>query len=136
MTRKLILSVLLVTLLAVGLLSLSAAESREHTDAAAQSGKSGKQYFILIYTTEAAWKSKGMAEIPLGKHYAYVEKLVADKKLIVGGPFKDSSGAILIIQADDEKEARQIMDNEPLFIDKIVKAEMHPWNAAIKGCVE
>lgn len=103
-------------------------------DAAKKTGV--KARFVFIYTMEAAWKGKPLSEMPFAEHSRYVEKLAKEKKLLVGGPFKDLSGAILIIQADSEAEARQIMENDPIVKDKVVKAEIHAWHAAIKGCVE
>lgn len=46
-------------------------------------------------------------------HREYLAQLLADGKLVASGPFEDETGALLIYQADDEADVRQLMDADP-----------------------
>lgn len=95
-----------------------------------------KARFVVIYSIEAAWKGKPLSAMPFAAHSEYVEKLAEEKKLLVGGPFSDLTGAILIIQAASESEAKEIAHNDPLVKQGVVRAEIRGWHVAIKGCVD
>ena len=46
-------------------------------------------------------------------HRAYLAKLLAEGKLVASGPFTDETGALLVYQAENEAEVRQLMDADP-----------------------
>ena len=131
MFKKVVSAIVAITLAA----SLAAVVIAQSKDAAQKIGVK-KSRFVAVYTVSDDWKSKSLPEVPLDNHSEYVERLAKEKKLIAGGPFKDFTGAILIIQADTEAEAREIMMNDPLVKGQVVKAELHAWHVVIKGCID
>ncbi len=95
------------------------------------------EYFVFIYTPGRAWlKDKPITAQPLNEHFAYMAKLETAKTLMLGGPFKDSSGAIGIIQAPTLREAEEIIANDPAVKDGVVNAEVKRWHPAVVGCLE
>ena len=72
--------------------------------------------------------SKGTREQPFwDEHAAFVDDLVDQGFIFMGGPLVDEAGmpqgALLIIKAEDEKEVREKLKNDPWFIRGILKLE-------------
>lgn len=65
-------------------------------------------------------------EQPLGEHGDYMQELFDSNKLIIGGPYLDDQGGMAIIEAADEEEAANILNNDPAIIDQFFKADIHP----------
>jgi uncharacterized protein YciI len=95
------------------------------------------RYFVFQYAPGPAWlKSKPVSEQPLNKHFDYMKKLEAEKILLLGGPFKDASGAMGIIQTSSLEEAKRIIEKDPAVKEEVVLGEVRAWHAAVGGCVE
>lgn len=68
--------------------------------------------------------SKDTRQQPLwDEHAAFIDQLVADGFILMGGPFVDEGGAMLIVNADDENEVRQKLKPDPWFEHGILKLE-------------
>ena len=72
--------------------------------------------------------SKSTREQPLwDEHAAFIDRLVDEDFILMGGPLVDEAGmpqgALLIIKADDEKEVREKLKNDPWFIRGILKLQ-------------
>jgi uncharacterized protein YciI len=72
--------------------------------------------------------SKGTREQPFwDEHAAFIDRLVADGFILMGGPLIDEGGmpqgALLIVNAEDENEVREKLKNDPWFTHGILKLE-------------
>jgi uncharacterized protein YciI len=72
--------------------------------------------------------SKGTREQPFwDEHAAFIDRLVADGFILMGGPLVDEGGmpqgALLIVNAEDENEVREKLKNDPWFTHGILKLE-------------
>jgi uncharacterized protein YciI len=68
--------------------------------------------------------SKGTREQPLwDEHAAFIDKLVDDGSILMGGPLVDEGGSLLILNAEDEKEVREKLKNDPWAEHGILKLE-------------
>jgi uncharacterized protein YciI len=68
--------------------------------------------------------SKGTREQPLwDEHAAFIDKLVADGFISMGGPFVEEGGSMLIVNADDESEVREKLKSDPWIKHGILKLE-------------
>ena len=68
--------------------------------------------------------SKGTREQPLwDEHAAFIDQLVADGFVLMGGPFPDEAGAMLIVTAGDENEVREKLKSDPWMEHGILKLE-------------
>jgi|SRR5215475_10073242 len=47
------------------------------------------------------------------EHAAYMDKLLADGFVIMGGPLDDGEHVLLIVQAEDEHEVTQMLASDP-----------------------
>ena len=68
--------------------------------------------------------STGTREQPFwDEHGAFIDQLVADGFVLMGGPLVDEGGAMLIVNADDENEVREKLKNDPWMKDGVLKLE-------------
>jgi uncharacterized protein YciI len=61
------------------------------------------------------------------EHFAYVEKLHSEEKLVISGACLDGAFGMIIYQAETEEEARAMFDNDPLTKSGITTTEFHPF---------
>jgi uncharacterized protein YciI len=68
--------------------------------------------------------SKGTREQPFwDKHAAFIDQLVDEGFILMGGPLIDEGGAMLIVNAEVESEVRERLKNDPWFEEGILKLE-------------
>ena len=73
-------------------------------------------------------RSKGTREQPFwDEHAVFIDQLVAEGFIMMGGPLVDvremPTGALLIVNAEDEKEVHEKFRNDPWFEKGILKLE-------------
>ncbi len=62
-------------------------------------------------------------------HRVYLAELLEKGKLVSSGPFADDSGALLIYEAANEAEVRQLMADDPYAsVGAIGSADIKEWN--------
>lgn len=68
--------------------------------------------------------SKGTREQSFwDEHAAFIDQLVAEGFILMGGPFVDQGGAMLIVNAEDENEVREKLRNDPWMEHGVLKLE-------------
>jgi uncharacterized protein YciI len=88
-----------------------------------------KDKFIVISSAGPnRHPSKGTREQPLwDEHATFIDKLVDEGFILMGGPLVDENGlphgALLILNAENEKEVREKLKNDPWFEKGILKLE-------------
>lgn len=86
------------------------------------------QYFVICYRRGPAWiEGKTVFEQPLQAHLAYMKTLRAESTLILGGPFIDDTGGLIVVDARNLPEANAILEKDPAVRDCLMIAEAHPW---------
>ena len=68
--------------------------------------------------------SKGTRQQPLwDEHAAFIDQLVDEGFVLMGGPLVDEDGAMLIVNADDENEVLDKLKNDPWMKHGVLKLE-------------
>src|SRR5215510_12361569 len=68
--------------------------------------------------------SKGTRQQPFwDEHAKFIDQLVDDGFVLMGGPLTDEGGSLLIVNAEDENEVREKLKNDPWARDGILKLE-------------
>ena len=68
--------------------------------------------------------SKGTREQPFWDgHAKFIDQLVDDGFILMGGPLVDEGGSLLIFNAEDENEVRAKLKNDPWAEHGILKLE-------------
>jgi len=65
-------------------------------------------------------------------HREYLTKLREAGKLAISGPFTDSGGALIVLEADSKEEAAAIVAVDPFVKAGVFKSwVIRPWNPVI-----
>ena len=68
--------------------------------------------------------SKETREQPFwAEHAAFIDRLVDDGFILMGGPLVDESGSLLVFNAEDENEVREKLKDDPWAEHGILKLE-------------
>jgi uncharacterized protein YciI len=68
--------------------------------------------------------TKGTREQPFWQEHAeFIDRLVAEGLIWMGGPLVDEGGSLLFFHAADENEVREKMKNDPWLKQGILKPE-------------
>ena len=57
------------------------------------------------------------------EHAAFIDQLVDDGFILMGGPLVDEGGSLLIINAENESEVKETLKNDPWMQHGILKLE-------------
>ena len=84
-----------------------------------------KNTFIAISSAGPSRdQSEGTREQPFwDEHAAFIDQLVDEGFILMGGPLVDEGGSILIVNAKDENEVREKLKNDPWTRHGILKLE-------------
>lgn len=69
----------------------------------------------------------------MGEHFRYLQKLTAEGKIVLAGPSinNEKTFGLIIVEVDNEAEARKIMEGDPSYKAGIQKGEVLPFTIAI-----
>jgi uncharacterized protein YciI len=93
-----------------------------------------KQTFAIIYQPGPNWiQGHSIFEQDLMPHGQYMQKLLKDGTLEMGGPFSDGSGGMAIINVADADEAQKILANDPSITMGVFTAKLRPWYVVFRA---
>ncbi len=65
--------------------------------------------------------TKGTREQPFwDEHAAFIDRLVDEGFIVMGGPFVDEGGAMLVVRAENEDEVRARTKHDPWYVNEIL----------------
>jgi len=67
----------------------------------------------------------------VGRHFEYLKSLHERKIVLMAGRVEDASFGIALLVVENEKRAREIVENDPAVIAKVFKAELLPFRLAL-----
>jgi uncharacterized protein YciI len=79
----------------------------------------------MFIATSAAGPNRDLAidarEQPFwDAHAAFIDRLVEDGFILLGGPLPDVGGAVLVVRADSEATARERLADDPWYVNGIL----------------
>ena len=88
-----------------------------------------KTYYVLFHTPGPIWaEGVGFREQPgIGEHVSYMFSFVESGKLVIGGPFLDDSGGMMVLRAEGMEEAEQIANADPSVQKGLLKVHVKEW---------
>ena len=88
--------------------------------------------FAVIYKPGRAWlRGKPVSEQPLKEHVEYALSLHERGELIMGGPFADNSGGLVLLEVDGIDKARGLVSEDPAVVKEVLTAEVYEWNRVV-----
>lgn len=66
------------------------------------------------------------------EHAAFIDALVEDGFIVLGGPFSDEGGAMIVVRAESETEVRVRLEPDPWYRNEILQfVGVHRWEIYI-----
>jgi uncharacterized protein YciI len=86
---------------------------------------SAKRTFILSTSAGPAWRAgKSSREQPFwDEHAAFMDRLFAEGMVVMGGPYADLSGTMVILEAADEASVYDVFKDDPFVTQDVVRIE-------------
>lgn len=90
-------------------------------------------YYVIVHSPGDAWKpGVDFREQPgVMDHVQYMAQFLEKGTLVMGGPFLDNSGGMMVLQAPSREAAEQIAYNDPTVKNGLLKATVKPWFVAM-----
>lgn len=92
-----------------------------------------KRYFVLMHRPGPAWvRGKSFRDQPgIGAHVGYMSGFLDQKKLVMGGPFLDDSGGMMLFDLPSIEAARAIAGADPTVKSGLLEVHVKPWQVAM-----
>ena len=92
-----------------------------------------KQYIYIVKPVKENFEKTATEEDNkiVSEHFLYLKNLLEEKKLILAGPQVNAKFGIVVFEADSEKEAEYIMQNDPAVINGVFSAELFPFRVSL-----
>jgi uncharacterized protein YciI len=91
-------------------------------------------YFVLTHSPGPRWDhAKGFHDQPgLEQHLGYMGGFADKGRIVMGGPFLDNSGGMMIFDVATIEAARSIAEGDPTVKSGLLTVTVKPWLAAIR----
>jgi uncharacterized protein YciI len=79
------------------------------------------------------WRSGKPEDQPAwDEHAEFVDRLVEAGTFVMGGPFSDNSGTLILLEGISSAEARTLMDSDPFVENGVfVVADVRDWTVYV-----
>lgn len=89
-----------------------------------------KNTFVILWGPGPAWISgKAVREQPYWEQHAtFMDPLFENGMVVLGGPFADTTGSLVIVEAENEQEVADVFANDPFVLhDIFVRRLLKQW---------
>lgn len=86
--------------------------------------------FVILKTGPAKIEDKAVLDSCFAGHFANINKLVEEKKLVVAGPYGTNDNnyrGLFILNVASKEEAQELMKGDPTISMGIFEVEMYDW---------
>jgi uncharacterized protein YciI len=77
-------------------------------------------HFVVSYTYSSS-TTEGRDRYR-AEHREWLRGLLDEGVLVVSGPYTDDSGALIVVNGDDEASVRSLFDNDPFARENLLEA--------------
>jgi uncharacterized protein YciI len=71
-------------------------------------------------------------EAVVEEHFAHLQRLLAEGRLILAGPCLDGAFGVVILEATSEEEATTLMRADPAVREGVMTAELHAFRVSLR----
>jgi uncharacterized protein len=93
-------------------------------------GNRMKNTFMILWGPGPAWVAgKTVREQPYwDEHAAFMDRLFENGTVVLGGPFADATGSLLIVEGETEDEVADLYARDPFVVHGIfVRRQLKQW---------
>lgn len=96
------------------------------------------QRLMVRFRAGPTWASGSIREQPgWDEHAEFVDALVERGTMVMGGPFTDNSGTMILLEGVDADEARRILDDDPFIKNGVFELdEVREWTVFVDELVK
>jgi uncharacterized protein YciI len=93
-----------------------------------------KRYFVLAHAPGPKWDpTRGFREqAGIEQHTNYMQDFFDCGTLVLGGPFLDNSGGMMIFDLDSAQEAQRVAEDDPTVKSGLLAVTVKPWLAIFR----
>jgi uncharacterized protein len=79
---------------------------------------------VVRFRAGPTWANGSIKEQPgWDAHAEFVDELVGHGTMVMGGPFADNSGSMILLEGVDANEARRILEGDPFMENGVFELE-------------
>jgi uncharacterized protein YciI len=88
---------------------------------------------LVRFRAGPTWESGPPEEQPgWDEHAAFVDELIARGTMVMGGPFADYSGTLIVLENAGPEEARELVADDPFIANGVfVLDDVRAWNVYV-----
>jgi uncharacterized protein len=89
-----------------------------------------KKTFVIFFSPGPSWVTgKTSREQPYwAEHATFMDKLFEEGTVILGGPYADYTGILVVVEAFHEEEVYALFRDDPFVVNEIVRiSSVHEW---------
>jgi uncharacterized protein YciI len=92
-----------------------------------------RERLVVRFRAGPTWASGSVREQPgWAEHAAFVDGLVESGAMVMGGPFADNSGSLVLLEGVDAAEARRLLADDPFLHNGVFElVEIRAWNVFV-----
>ncbi len=92
-------------------------------------------FLVVVHRTGPAWDRSRALEDQDGweGHAAYMDALVDDGVVVLGGPLADEQRVVFACEAEDEASLREALAGDPWSGSHLVVASVDAWTIRLDG---
>ena len=93
----------------------------------------GSTFIVMSAAGSNRDHAKGTRDQPYwDEHAAFIDQLVEEGFIMLGGPLPDEGGAVLVVRADSEAEVRDRLGRDPWYVHGILTPQsVRQWDIFI-----
>ena len=92
-------------------------------------------HVVVARRSGPAWDASKALEQQSGwtEHAAYMDRLVDDRIIVLGGPLQDEHRVVLVVEASSEDEVRAVLADDPWSGSHLVVESVERWTIRLDG---
>ena len=92
-------------------------------------------FLVQLTRSGPAWVAGAPAEeqAEWAPHAAYMDRLVRDGVVLLGGPLADEHRVVLVVRAASADEVRAVLAGDPWSGSHLVVEAVEPWSVRLDG---
>lgn len=86
-------------------------------------------YFVLFHSPGTKWiDGVGFREQPgVMEHVQYMAGFQETGSMVIGGPYLDDTGGMMVLRAENQEDAEAIANADPSVKNGLLKVQVKPW---------
>jgi len=88
---------------------------------------------LVQFRAGPTWRGGSILDQPgWDEHAAFIDALVEGGVMVMGGPFADASGSVIVLENVDEEQAREAVAGDPFLANGVFELEdVRLWNVFV-----